>query len=236
MVLQTPPPGSNTASIASLQAQRLSVAFSNLGGLLKMQGRLAEAITCYERVATLQPQLPEVQARSRELLKCWFNTAALLASLIAMHRHTLHGARRCWRMTVAIVALELRILPASANIQLTTYLQANLAAVYKDAARHDAAIAAYTQALTLNAQFPEAFANLVHSMQSVCDWRGRGELFARLERDVRAALNADELPPVQPFHAMSYPFSADLVLEVRLVSGRGMFHHQHQSTAKSFFV
>lgn len=47
--------------VAAMQAQRLSVAFSNLGGILKMQGRLQDAIACYEHVALLQPQVPEVQ-------------------------------------------------------------------------------------------------------------------------------------------------------------------------------
>jgi len=39
---------------AQQQAQRLSVAYNNLGGILKMQGRAAEAIACYEHVALLQ--------------------------------------------------------------------------------------------------------------------------------------------------------------------------------------
>ena len=50
--------------VAAMQAQRLSVAFSNLGGILKMQGRLQDAIACYEHVALLQPQVPEVQVRA----------------------------------------------------------------------------------------------------------------------------------------------------------------------------
>jgi protein O-GlcNAc transferase len=143
-------PGGSAA--AALAAPRLAVAFSNLGGILKTQGRLHEAITCYEHVATLQPGIPEVQA--------------------------------------------------------------NVAAAYKDFGRHDAAISAYLRALQLKPDFPEAFANLVHSLQSVCDWRQRMPLFTRLQADVRRALAADELPCVQPFHAMSYPFPADLVLAI----------------------
>ena len=42
---------------------------------------------------------------------------------------------------------------------------ANLASAYKDAARQDAAIASYRRALALRPDFPEAFANLVHSQQ-----------------------------------------------------------------------
>lgn len=166
------PPGQ---SLPAQQAQRLSVAYNNLGGILKMQGRVVEAITCYEHVALLQPELPEAHA--------------------------------------------------------------NLASAYKDAARHDAAITSYTQALRLKNDFPEAFANLVHSLQvralfcgipveytcaytlsvntqCVCDWRDRERLFLRLEVDVRRDLAAGRLPPVQPFHAMAYPFSADLALAI----------------------
>lgn len=42
------------------QAQRLSVAYNNLGGILKMQGLTLGAITCYEHVAVLQVLPPEL--------------------------------------------------------------------------------------------------------------------------------------------------------------------------------
>ena len=45
---------------------------------------------------------------------------------------------------------------------------ANLASAFKDAARQDAAIASYRRALALRPDFPEAFANLVHSLQVGC--------------------------------------------------------------------
>jgi protein O-GlcNAc transferase len=91
---------------------------------------------------------------------------------------------------------------------------ANLGSSYKDAARHDAAIGAYRRALALRPDFPEAFANLVHSLQCVCEWAERPALFARLEGEVRRDLAAGRLPAVQPFHAMAYPFSADLALAI----------------------
>lgn len=62
---------------------------------------------------------------------------------------------------------------------------ANLASAYKDAARQDTAITSYQRALQLRPDFPEAFANLVHSLQCVCDWTDRMQLFARLENEVR---------------------------------------------------
>ena len=62
---------------------------------------------------------------------------------------------------------------------------ANLASCYKDAARQDAAITSYRRALALRPDFPEAFANLVHSLQCVCEWRDRPALFQRMEVEVR---------------------------------------------------
>ncbi len=142
----------NPQMAAMQQAQRLGVAYNNLGGILKMQGRAAEAIACYEHVALLQPDSPEAHA--------------------------------------------------------------NLASAYKDAARQDTAIASYRRALQLRPDFPEAFANMVHSLQCICEWQDRQPLFVRLEAEVRRELAADRLPPVQPFHAMAYPFSAELALKI----------------------
>lgn len=140
------------AAIPPVVSQRLSVAYNNLGGLLKMTGQATAAIACYEQVALLQPESPEASA--------------------------------------------------------------NLGSSYKDAGRHDAAIAAYRRSLALRPDFPEAFANLVHSLQCVCDWGDRAALFRRLEVEVRRDLAAGRLPSVQPFHAMAYPFSAELALAI----------------------
>lgn len=90
----------------------------------------------------------------------------------------------------------------------------NLASAYKDAARHDVAIQSYRRALVLRPDFPEAFANYVHSLQCVCDWTDRPALFARLEQEIRRDLAGGRLPSVQPFHAMAYPFSAELALAI----------------------
>lgn len=49
----------------------------------------------------------------------------------------------------------------------------------RHAGRHDEAIASYRQALSLRPEFPEAFANYVHSLQCVCEWHDRPQLFAR---------------------------------------------------------
>ena len=60
-----------------------------------------------------------------------------------------------------------------------------------DAMRH------FQLALALRPDFPEAFANLVHSLQCVCEWGERAALFGRLEGHVRRDLAAGRLPSVQ---------------------------------------
>lgn len=97
---------------------------------------------------------------------------------------------------------------------------ANLASTYKDSSRHDLAIVSYQRALAARPDFPEAFANLVHSMQCVCDWTNRSKLFERLEHDIRRDVSTGRMPPVQPFHAMAYPVTADLALSISKLYAR----------------
>eukprot|EP00967_Tisochrysis_lutea_P054423 scaffold68008_cov21-Tisochrysis_lutea.AAC.8 len=43
-------------------------------------------------------------------------------------------------------------------------------------------------------------------LKSVCDWTDHDTIFVRLEAETRRELTMGRLPPVQPFHAMAYPF------------------------------
>lgn len=142
----------NQAEEMQDHARRLAVSYSNLAGVLKIQGQTAESILYYENALTLHP---------------------------------------------------------------TSETCMDLAAAYKDTARHDDAIASYSQALKNNPNSPEALANLVHSMQCVCDWRDRGTLMALLEQNVVKELAVDDkVPSVQPFHAISFPFSSQVALKI----------------------
>ena len=52
--------------------------------------------------------------------------------------------------------------------------------------------------------------------QCVCEWGDRDALFVRLDGEVRRELAAGRVPPVQPFHAMAYPFTAELALAISM--------------------
>ena len=71
--------------IAPAAAQRLSVAYNNLGGILKMTGQALAAIACYEQVVLLQPDSPEGHAN----LASAYKDAARHDVAIASYRRAL---------------------------------------------------------------------------------------------------------------------------------------------------
>ena len=75
----------NPQMAAMQQSQRLGVAYNNLGGILKMQGRPAEAIACYEHVALLQADSPEAHAN----LASAYKDAARQDTAIASYKRAL---------------------------------------------------------------------------------------------------------------------------------------------------
>lgn len=174
-------------------------AYNNLGNALREAGCIDDAITCYTACIQLQ-----------------FNPATLHSGPYAIQRLCV-----AYNNLSGILKMQGRVQESIQCYEQVSSLQpdspeahANLASAYKDAARHDVAITSYTRALQLRSDFPEAFANLIHSLQCVCDWNDRAKMFSRLEQEVRRDLAAGRLPPVQPFHAMAYPFTADLALAI----------------------
>lgn len=199
-------------------------AYANLASALKDCGRHDEALVAYRQSLHLKPDFPEVGAvrgrwpRARGLASGPSGSGANAHSRQQMH------TGRCQMLTQS-----LRRLLCSPDAP----------------ARRP----------------PQAFANYVHSLQCVCEWRDRPALFARhvgraggvlgppgslqmapalgtacktcphqppsqtnrpapppacrrLEQEVRRDVTAGRLPSVQPFHAMAYPFPADLALAI----------------------
>lgn len=184
--------------------RRPAQAYNNMGNALRELGRHSEALACYTgcihlQYARMQPALGDQQAMAQHVsrLAVAYNNMGALLKL----RGSVAEAVACYQR---IVQLD----PQSPEAWC------NLGASCKDMAMHDEAVAAYRQALTLRRDFPEAFANMVHSMQCVCDWSDHEGSFVRLSQVVWADLQRGALPAVQPFHAMAYPFAADLALAI----------------------
>merc|ERR1711871_1436074 len=91
----------------------------------------------------------------------------------------------------------------------------NLASAYKDGGRVGDAITCLRKALELKPRFADAIATLTHALATVGDWRGRKEGLEDLEAVTRRQLQREgAVPSLQPFHALHYPISAALRLEV----------------------
>lgn len=69
------------------------------------------------------------------------------------------------------------------------------------------AIQSYRTALRLKPDFPDAYCNLAHCQQIVCDWTDYDARMKKLISIVADQLERNRLPSVHPHHSMLYPLS-----------------------------
>lgn len=213
-----------------------SEAFNNLGNALRESGRPQEAVDCY--LSCIQTQLNSLATTASTAAIVAPGTPGRVASIPSIAGTAAPGGSPAVPMITATAMATQRLSVSYNNLggvlkllgrneecirayEHVVKLQpavpeghANLGSAYKDAGRHEIALLSYRTALTFRPDFPEAFANLVHSMQCICDWRDREVLFSRLEKEVERDLALGKLPSVQPFHAMTYPFTSGLALKI----------------------
>eukprot|EP01029_Cantina_marsupialis_P031244 TRINITY_DN8906_c0_g1_i1.p1 TRINITY_DN8906_c0_g1~~TRINITY_DN8906_c0_g1_i1.p1 ORF type:complete len:1095 (+),score=304.88 TRINITY_DN8906_c0_g1_i1:527-3811(+) len=193
----------------SLEAERLyrqalqlcptfAGAHSNLGNLLKERHELLAALEHFQAAISINPNFEDAYSNMGNTLK------------------------ELGRFDEAIHAYEraIRIRPTFADAY------GNLASVFKDTCRLNEAVEYYRMALALKVQAqganrndivdtdPISFCNLVHCLQTVCDWSERVPVFAKLTKIVERQLELDHLPAVQPHHALVYPIPADQQLQI----------------------
>jgi protein O-GlcNAc transferase len=173
---------------------RFAAAHSNLGSVLKEQGKLEQALAHYHQAISIDPTFADAYSNMGNAYK-------------DMGR--LEDAVRCY-----LTAIKIRPTFADAYSNLgSTYkdggqvLEAILCyrrcVVYVHATGYSQIALCVLRALQLKPEFPDAFANLVHSLMFICDWSTRSEDFARLSELIQRQLQVDgHLPSVQPFHAL----------------------------------
>lgn len=180
------------------------------GGRASAQGRTAEAIACYEQVALLHPDSADAHANlassykdaARQARACR-RPAKGPRTRVKLHGGVRVGLGRTLFASVHHAGGAAREAPDAKGVQQRTLAHPrNMRLIHaltcsahrrnkhkiipeRSSAMQDVAVAAYRRALALRPDFPEAFANLVHSLQCVCDWTDRPALFARLEAEVR---------------------------------------------------
>ncbi|WCJ43712.1 UDP-N-acetylglucosamine--peptide N-acetylglucosaminyltransferase 110 kDa subunit [Euphorbia peplus] len=164
----------------------LSAPFNNLAVIYKQQGNYSDAISCYNEVLRIDP---------------------LAADGLVNRGNTYKEIGRVSEAIQDYVrAITIRPTMAEAH--------ANLASAYKDSGHVEAAVKSYRQALLLRTDFPEATCNLLHTLQCVCCWDDRDNMFSEVEGIIRRQISMSVLPSVQPFHAIAYPIDPMLALEI----------------------
>jgi protein O-GlcNAc transferase len=103
----------------------------------------------------------------------------------------------------------------------------NLASVFKDTGKLVEAISYYRKSLRLRVGSTDAIAysNLVHCLQTVCQWENRDAVFAKCKQLIAQQMAKGQLPSVQPHHALVYPLSGDEQLEIAVHYARAALKH-----------
>ncbi|XVF42387.1 hypothetical protein PTKIN_Ptkin01aG0358100 [Pterospermum kingtungense] len=164
----------------------LSAPFNNLAVIYKQQGNYVEAISCYNEVLRIDPLAADGLVNRGNTYKEIGRVSEAIQDYIR--------------------AITIRPNMAEAH--------ANLASAYKDSGHVEAAVKSYNQALLLRQDFPEATCNLLHTLQCLCSWEDRDNMFAEVEGIIRRQINMSVLPSVQPFHAIAYPIDPMLALDI----------------------
>ncbi|CAL8078413.1 unnamed protein product [Orchesella dallaii] len=85
----------------------------------------------------------------------------------------------------------------------------DLGIVCKDNDQFSEAIQAFRTALYLQPQFPDAFCNLVHCLQIICDWSDYDSRMQKIVKIVADQLENYQFPSVFPHELMLYPLTHD---------------------------
>ncbi len=87
----------------------------------------------------------------------------------------------------------------------------NLANALTEVQLFSEAIRHFEHVLVLRPSYSEARANMERNKETVCDWAHRDQRFQRLRGDVEAMLQRGDVSLVRPWHALSYPWPADML-------------------------
>lgn len=191
-------------------------AWFNLGNALRSLKRLDDAEACYRAVTALCPEhaeaynhLGQVLAQRRELpaaVQCYETALALRPTFAGTYNNLGNALKGLKRYDEAIEqygkALELK--PGFAEAHH------NLASVLSEQGRFTEAIAGYEAALHHKADYFAAEANAITLRRQICDWTDYAQRMQRITELVEHCLARGEASPVDPFTALSLPFTPDL--------------------------
>uniref|UniRef100_A0A8D3BKP7 UDP-N-acetylglucosamine--peptide N-acetylglucosaminyltransferase 110 kDa subunit n=1 Tax=Scophthalmus maximus TaxID=52904 RepID=A0A8D3BKP7_SCOMX len=191
-------------------------AYCNLANALKEKGNVSEAEECYNTALRLCPthadslnnlanikreqgNIEDAVQLYRKALEVFPEFAAAhsnLASVLQQQGKLQEGPAHCVTVVISPTFAD-----AYSNMGNT------LKEMQDDSGNIPEAIASYRTALKLKPDFPDAYCNLAHCLQIVCDWTDYDERMKKLVSIVADQLDKNRLPSVHPHHSMLYPLS-----------------------------
>ena len=195
-------------------------AWFNLGNALRGLRRFDDAAACYRALLQRIPEhaeaynhLGQVLAQKRELnqaVDCYRQALRLRPGFAGTHNNLGNALKGLKLPDQAIASYQeaIALKPDFAEAYN------NLASVYSEQSRFPEAIAHYERAVELKPDYTGAEANALTLRRQICDWSERNGGLRRLESLVEECLARGEASPVDPFTALSLPFSTATQLAI----------------------
>ena len=201
---------------AGRKAREESAALVSAGLEVQARGQLAPAREKFERATALDPSnhdahnaLAIALLRSGELARSAEHSRTALKLSPEGRFHVNLGAAlyEMRDFLGAIRSFEAALQMSDKDVTARLNLANALTEVhlFSEAIRH------FEHVLVLQPSYVEARANMERNKETVCDWAHREQRFQRLRGDVEAMLQRGDVSLVRPWHALSYPWPAELL-------------------------
>ncbi|XP_039287268.1 UDP-N-acetylglucosamine--peptide N-acetylglucosaminyltransferase 110 kDa subunit [Nilaparvata lugens] len=182
-------------------------AHSNLASIHKDSGNIPEAIQSYRTALKLKPDFPDAYCNLAHCLQIvcdWTDYEARMKKLVSIVAEQLDKNR-----LPSVHPHHSMLYPLSHDFRKAIAARHANLCLEKDSGNIPEAIQSYRTALKLKPDFPDAYCNLAHCLQIVCDWTDYEARMKKLVSIVAEQLDKNRLPSVHPHHSMLYPLSHD---------------------------
>lgn len=197
-----------------------ATALNNLGGVLLTSGDRSAAVPYLQRALACQPNYPEAHYNLASVFQADGEINQALKHLDQALRirpnypraHLLLG-----KVLFEMGQVERSLIPFQTVVRLQpadAVGHFELGTVQLLLNQLEAAKQSFTAVLEIDPGHKNAFAQLCRVNELLMDWTTRDADLARLERDVESALAAGESSPIAPLHALSMPWTGELILRI----------------------
>ncbi|CAN0413635.1 unnamed protein product, partial [Discosporangium mesarthrocarpum] len=191
---------------------KFAAVHSNLGSVLKEQGKLDQALAHYHEALSIDPMFADAYSnmgnaykdlgRLPDAIKCYSAAISIKPGFADAYSNLASAYKVRSAHDRNNLKIRGKILPPPSSYppplvdlsqpMLLHALHSGEFGAWWEGGEIVQAISCYKKALELRPDFPDAFANYVHSLVLVCDWHNRDAEFATLSRVLEAQVKRTE--------------------------------------------